>query len=367
MSKRKDMSRFLLTVVILSVFVPAAGAIGSGGRQDAEGGGAGAGLSGDESELRWDLAEEFGFAWDTVTLSALLQNTAGNDEVDCNIAPHELTISVKLDIYDTNDLVGMAVNHCRILELLHGDGKSVRRVSDPSDSIRQYVEVKYVQVVEEWHMVYKLQPSEMTIQLYLDPNDAVPSVLSEVKGYVYALYAEDVIEIDIPFEPVGQWIDVAPDLEIQVEATTPPPPGPIEYEGTRPGPPRPTAPLALYDYTTLVRSKTGEFVRGLADQLEPDEAFEKCVVMETRLYDSGRGRTLIFPTQQVRGCEEFIPGIGAFRGANCDGWTRQNNNSYDMIRHVIAVRPREVKIPFTLASVPVPSLEPTGQADRKSN
>ena len=55
----------------------------------------------------------------------------------------------------------------------------------------------------------------LTIQLYLDPNGAVPSVLSQVKGYVYALYAEDVIEVDIPYEPVGQWIDVVPDMEIQ--------------------------------------------------------------------------------------------------------------------------------------------------------
>lgn len=314
------------------------------------------GLSQGQDGLRHDLAKKFGFTWEAVELSARLKNTAGSDTVDPNALSRDLTISVHLDIRDRTGLVGMAVDNARILEVLDGQGKVVQRIPDASERMRQHMKVGYVSVSENWRRVQKLKPSEVPIRLHLAPDNGVPSVLSRIHGYVYALYADDIIEVDVPFEPVGQWVKVAPNLEIQVDPDTLPPPGPVEYE-PRPdriaSPHRLKTPRVIHGYATCVRSKTGKSVRGLSDELKDGEAFGPYLVIETKLYDSARKITYSVGKQSVRG--ECRGGTRA-HSVYCGGSTIQGHDTYDMIRHVIAVNPREVKIPFTLTNVPVPSL-----------
>jgi len=312
------------------------------------------GFSQDELGLRYDLAKGFGFTWETVELSARLRNTAKYGTPNSNVPSYDLTVSVLLDIRDRKGLVGMAAEYPRILEVLDGNGKSIQRIPDAAEAVRQHTEVRYVNVLENYAFVSKLKPSEVPIRLHLAPNSEAPSVLSRVHGYVYALYAEKVIKVDVPFEPVGRWVEVSPDLEILVNPTTPPPPGPVEYEPQedRMAPRRPTAPLAVYTYKTCVQSKTSKSVRALGDQLKDGQFFGPYAVVRTQLSDA-EGNTFTFDEQWSRG--EDFDGTGAYR-TYCRGERRAVNNDYDTIRHVIAVNVREVKIPFTLTNVPVPSL-----------
>jgi len=78
------------------------------------------------------------------------------------------------------------------------------------------------------------------------------------------------------------------------------------------------------------------------------------IVVETQLYDSKHKRAVRFPTQQ-RALSD------AGRGASCNGWPRQDGNAYDTIRHIIGVHPVEVKIPFILRDIPVPSVQPAAK------
>lgn len=73
------------------------------------------------------------------------------------------------------------------------------------------------------------------------------------------------------------------------------------------------------------------------------------MVIGTRLYDS-QNETLEFPEQHV-----WSDPFGR-HGAVCFGKTEQDRNDYDTIRHLIAVHPVEVKIPFVLTDIPIPGL-----------
>ena len=72
-------------------------------------------------------------------------------------------------------------------------------------------------------------PFNLTLRLPDDPNEPVPSSLAVLEAYVYVLLADDVVSLDIPFDPNGGWheLKAAPDLQICVDPTTPPCPGPL--------------------------------------------------------------------------------------------------------------------------------------------
>jgi hypothetical protein len=190
--------------------------------------------------------------------------------------------------------------------------------------------------------------------------------ISLLEGYIYAVYADEVIKVDIPFDPDGGWIEpkTAPDLIVRVDPTTPPCPGPLRFVNVPLadplyGPRRPATPVPLYIYQTRVKSKTGGPMMGLYDpgvwyarSLFP---LGEYVVVRTELCDSRNKTSVHTFTQWIVG-----DSLG-YDGARCNGQMKQGpGDTYDSIRHVIAVRPVEVKIPFVLKNVPVPTLLPLG-------
>jgi hypothetical protein len=177
-----------------------------------------AGQNDEPNDLRWDLAKRYQVTWESVELSSSLCNPAQSDGANSGMADRSLTISVRLGILDTNDVVGLYV--CPVVwEALDGNGERIpyrlemlplrfeplrwdARTANPRD----------------W-------PARLTIQLCFAPDLTLPSSVSSLKGYLHLLYAQDVVNADVPFA-VGDWIEVLPDLEIRVTDNTPPPPGP---------------------------------------------------------------------------------------------------------------------------------------------
>jgi hypothetical protein len=181
--------------------------------------------------------------------------------------------------------------------------------------------------------------------------------LHQAIGFVYGLYADRVVNVDIPFDPNSGTFDVplTPDLQFWVDPATPPCPGPVKY--VRISPPnsrvdvsRPATPVPLYMYTTWVKSRTGKPVLAINDGiLRKSAPFGEYAVIRTELVNSKRGSQVSFQAQSVRG------DYSGTKGAQCHGQMAPvRNESYDTIRHVIAVHPREMKIPFVLKNVPVP-------------
>jgi len=250
------------------------------------------------------------------------------------------------------------------MEILDEDGSVIECQTNSSSGVRQYREVRWVTEWEGTHNFERLQPSRLSAEVKLAANQPMPSSISLLRVSMYALYAEGVIEVDIPFEVSGDAIEAAPNLEILLLPDTPPRPGPIQYEPVGPGdsradPRRPTAPISLYKYRTHVKSMAGKPVFGLWDRypwnLGNGFTLGDYVVVGTQLVDSMKGIRYRFSDQGV------ISDPWGDHGAECWGKVEQTAYDFDTIRHIIAVRPYEVKVSFVLSDILVPSLDPAAQ------
>jgi hypothetical protein len=288
-------------------------------------------------------------------------------EGDPHAPARTVSISVKLEILDTNDLLAVDVSGPVVFGLLDHHGNPVQWLGDPPGNTRDYHKVGMEITVEGASHIDRMMPCATSVELPLDPSRPLPSSLSSVKGYLYALYVDEIIEVDIPYDPNGGWVDsaTAPDLMLCVDPGTPPPPGPAEHMpipafleplwaelfGSDPTPLRRKA-VSLCCFLTFVKSRTGRPVMALEDVWYRPEvrALVEHVVIETQLFDSRRNSGIRFPTGQ------WARSDGG-RGATCQGRTGQDLGPFDTIRHVIGVHPVEVKIPFVLENVPVPVLQ----------
>lgn len=307
----------------------------------------------DANTVHWNLREKFDVVCRSVMFSSETSNKGQKLTRDGNRLERKLTFSLDLNILDANDLVGLDVNHPVVLEIVDGDRAKIRWVPSRSYPVREYEEVRRAGGRTT------RQPSGVVVEVILAPSQAVPPSVAELTGYFYALYAEKVIEVDVPYDPNHPWIDAAQDLRIGVTEDTPPRPSPIEFRTFTPSGSShrltvPTAPVALYKYYTLVQSTTGQAVVGLVDRWDMAISWSlgDYVVIGTRLYDS-QNDSLAIPDQHVMS-DPF-----GKRGAVCWGIEEQDRYDYDTIRHLIAVHPVEVKVPFVLTDIPIPGLLPT--------
>ena len=312
------------------------------------------------NDLRWDLAEDFEFRWTAAELSAKVLCGETSPSLE-----RTLTISGELRILNTEGLVTIESDRPRIVRVLDGHGNALRYQFEQWPAARWYEDKGW-----QWHSgargPWGWHPFTLTLRLPDDPNEPVPSSVAVVEAYVYVLLADNIISLDIPFDPNGGWYEpeAARDLQICVDPTTPPCPVPLQYlpvsplpgssKGLGAFPYRPTTAVPLYRYTTWVRTKTGAPVMALRDttwhcyrDLYPLGDY---AVLRTELYDSARQISVNVPTQEV-GSE-----VSDVRGTHCWGQMEQGrHDTYDTIRHVVVVHPTEAKIPFTLKDIPLPA------------
>jgi hypothetical protein len=301
------------------------------------------------NDLRWDLARNYQLTWESAQLSSSLRNLAQGDELSVQVPHRTLTIALKCRILDTNDVAGLYM--CPLVwEALDAGGRPILhhlkllpfryeplgwdvRTGDPRD----------------W-------PASLILQLCIDPNQTLPSSISSLKGFLCLLYACNKINVDVPFA-VGDWIEVLPDLEIRVTELTPPPPGPLELECTSGSDEDPrawpvcryTTPLCVYAYSTHVRSKLGQYVIGLGMDWFLNGAYDYALIKTQLVSSDGKG---------VADVAFLRPVFYGERGILASGGWEQDLNSWNVIRHRIAVKPYEVKVPFELKNIPIPTCQP---------
>lgn len=313
------------------------------------------------NDLRWDLAGNYEFRWTTADLSTkVIRGDVSNS------FERRLTISGELRILDTEELVTFESELPWILSVSDGHGNAVPCQFEQWPAGRWY-ETNTWQLNAgrqgPWVSRFKL-----TLRFPDDPNDPVPSSLAELEGYVYVLCADDVLFLDTPFDPNSGWheLEAAPDLQLCIDPRTPPCPEQPQYipvellpgssKGLGSFPYRPTTPVPLYRYTTWVKSKSGAPVMALRDRgvYRHRDVYPlgDYAILRTELYDSVGQTSVNVPTQEIQS------GVSDIRGTCCWGQMEQGRyDAYDTIRHVIAVHPVEVKIPFVLSNIPVLSTE----------
>jgi hypothetical protein len=314
------------------------------------------------NDLRWDLAGNYEFRWTTVDLSTKVIRGDVSNSVE-----RRLAISCELRILDTEELVAFEPELPWILSVSDRHGNDVRCQFEQWPAGRWYK-------IDAWPLNSGPQGPwvsrfTLTLRFSDNPNEPVPASLAELQGYVYVVLADDVLFLDIPFDPNSGWheTEAAPDLQICIDPPTPPCPEQPQYVPVEllPGgskglgyfPYRPTAPVPLYRYRTWIKSKSGAPVMALRDRAayyhRDVYPLGDYAILRTELYDSVGQTSVNVPTQEIHS------GVSDIRGTWCWGQMEQGRyDAYDTIRHVVAVHPVEVKIPFVLTDIPVPSCPP---------
>jgi len=313
-------------------------------------------LSVDINDLDWERAGAFEFIWDTVELSMKVSNPQGESPAGGNVPI--LTISGLVDIVDVNNVATIDISSVGIWEVLDENGQVLGVPTTEASYYRAYEEYGWywdgtAYPPQQWF------PFTITFELSPDPNGALPSSIASVGGYLYALFGDTILNVDVPFDPNFGCLDVeeAPDLVICVNPSTFAPDPPEFGEPSRP----PT----LYVYHTVVKSKAETQILGVRG---PGATrfmdYVDYAVIRTSLFDSEGNLEAILRTQSVSAGGVTVDGRGG-SGKNptyayCSGTASQaRGDNWDMIRHVVICQPLEVKIPFVLRNIPVPNVPAT--------
>lgn len=313
----------------------------------------------DANELRWDLAESFTFSWESAELSAKVVNSTQSDAGESNVPVRTLTVSASVDWnpLKAGGLVIIDVNTPQVCELLDQGGDPVQYQNAQSDQYRCYRDRKWYWPWESQAVATEPLCCSVKVHVCADANQSMPTTISVLKGYLWAIYADAVICVAVPFDPNCGSIETeaAPDFTFTVDPTMPPVPEPIEYVRvllpTGDTVCRPKRATGLYKYQTWVKSKTGQPVLTLRERIQsPGKAyaFGDYAMVRTELFDSQKR------VSQIPVNEDVLSVLWNARGVLCSGETAQLQNiSFDTIWHIVAVHPVEVKIPFVLRDIPV--------------
>jgi hypothetical protein len=177
-------------------------------------------------------------------------------------------------------------------------------------------------------LVNQLDPPRVQFELDLGLLERSGGKIRSLKGYYYALIAESVEYVEVPFEPNEKWVKLTEDTTIQVRVAR----NTISGSRTR------------YNYE-IEEDRPG---RGGIPYLAVGEYLPEKMVM---------GRQLIKqdgePLDSSMG-HGFLPvnvggsGSGSHSGSGGASYIKK-------IRFVIAVKPKHCKIPFELKNIPLPN------------
>lgn len=178
-------------------------------------------------------------------------------------------------------------------------------------------------------MVRELQPSQITVQLDMGLLDQADGELRSVNGSFYAVVAQSIEYVEVPFEPNNTWVRLTPDTEIRVAEAT--------QAGTS------------FQYDIKVMTQGGRSMPPVMQGVRPTRAVTigdslpaRMVVAQEFIGEDGK---LLGPTGAIG---PLIPRVGG-RGTNVGPSGRVKT-----IRFVIAVNAAEYRIPFELERIPLP-------------
>jgi len=294
----------------------------------------------DPNEIGCDTTGRFAFVWDSVELSTHLFSPSYRAQTDLSECGCDFAVTGRIHVLDANDLVGMQVSDPDILQVTDGDGNDVAWTPLLLRPVRQYQGLKYESPIpQDPFATLKpvLQPYDVTISFCIDPSQTPISALSSLQWCAYAVYAEDVIEVDVPFETTNDWLEVAPGVQIQVTKAT------VE--------------CCDYTYWTEVRHADG-IVRAFDAQLSLGEPTADYLVVRTLLLDVEGNPVGATEDDRVSPSiwSERIEST-SWNTAKCGGWLLAFATQAEVarIRHVIVSHPYEVKVPFVVRDLPFPN------------
>jgi hypothetical protein len=179
-------------------------------------------------------------------------------------------------------------------------------------------------------LITELQPAKVQLQLDLGLLEPAGGEIRNLKGYFYALVAESIENVDVPFEPNDHWVRLTNEMEIKVREAD------YKILGS----------VIRYNFDIEENWIGGERVHNLS---VGDFLPEKMVMGRQLIGENGK---------QIdrSGGFGFLPAHVGGGGSGSSSGSR-GVSPIKKIRFVIAVNPKHYKVPFELKNIPLPDPE----------
>ena len=299
-----------------------------------------------ESEPKPEIkvADHFKVSWSSITYDkkVSLHNPAASGDREQQVS-ETLSLSYEVESLEPNLVLGICREHV-IEEVTDGEGANIEFFPVSSRSSQMDYEalnyrLRYVRPPKPawWKTairsvlrlppkaktqggwVSKLEPNRMQIKLDVGLSKQDGGEIGRVKGHFYALVAESVEYVELPFKPSDDWVRLTPDLEIQLRDTQ--------------------CTEKRFGFRIRKRPQDAASIRTMSVQ---DYFPERVVVARELIVEDGKRSQHPLGIQRLPA--DILEGIHA-RGYDC---------LIKSIRFVIAVNPTHHEIPFVLEHIPLP-------------
>jgi hypothetical protein len=311
-----------------------------------------------ESEIKpkTRVADKFKVSWSSIAYDkkVSLRNPAAYDRRVVINSPgvsegkeqqvsETLTLSYEVESLDPNVVLGICLEPM-IEEVTDGEGANVEvKPVSPKSRDMVYEALHYsrryvypprpprwktairsaLRLPPKWRgpgrYVDLLEPSRMQVKLDVGVSKRGGGEIGRVKGHFYALVAESLEYVEVPFKPSDDWARLTPDMEIRLRDP--------ECTGER------------YRFGTYRRPHEGASIRTLPVQ---NNWPGRVVVARELIGEDGK------PIYHSHGIIRLPAPL--FRGGSGSG----SDCLIKSIRFVIAVNPTHHEIPFVLEHIPLP-------------
>jgi hypothetical protein len=290
-------------------------------------------LPGDANEVLWDSTASLAPNWDSVAVTRITKNPAEYAENAPGERDVVITVAGRVEVLDANNLIALDARNsvpCQAIDA-QGNGIMLRHSAAP-------FEPRHC-----WE-VLNTSPRPFTLQLQLDPSQAVPAALSKVDFYVYGLYAQPLTTIEIPFEPMDDWMELWPGFRIIIETAQ------LEDGQCK---------FTIKEEVTGLSNSDNLLGRSY-DLCDPDESSwyrpEDALTAIDLFYSRDMIDALGMPTSHRGGNASSSSDSSGGRTLRTESGRWEECSGIEFIRYTVAVRPYRLVIPLTLVDVQVSGL-----------
>jgi hypothetical protein len=157
-------------------------------------------LSSDFNDVLGDVSDYFAARWKTVST----RNDVQSDDPTTPFS--RLTVEGMVDILDTTNLVGTDIVNSVLCRAIDGSGRELTLLNPVMP-----LDPKHCWDTQNPH------PKPVTLELWLDPNEMGFNMLKQIDFYVYALFAQPLTVVNVPFAVMEDWQEIAPGLQVKIE------------------------------------------------------------------------------------------------------------------------------------------------------
>jgi hypothetical protein len=270
--------------------------------------------------------ESLNINWRSIEYEKTLYNPALTSNKRGQPKAESLFLSCEIEMSDSGQVLAMSPDAV-IEQIIDSRGSNVEIGHLPSRSTFMYrPNPRFMRDFVPPGLSSRPEQSTLKIELDAGLHKRISGEIG-IKGYFYALVAESLEYMELPFEPNENWVSITPDVEIRV----------LEARNE----------ASMYQFNIEQRPESVPelvFIR-IGDYLPSRLIVDRQIIIQTSSAGSGGG-----------GGEGSIGGKGSGTGRA------------EKIRYTIAVNPAHQKIPFELEQIPLSVLaEPAPSKTLGSN